>query len=365
MAAGIAVRVWPPARGYDRGMPPLRTAMFGFGMSGRVFHTPFLAADPAFSLDVVVTADPERAAQAAAHHPCARVVGSVEELWGRAADLDLVVIGTPPSTHARLASAAIDAGLHVVVDKPFAPAVADGEALLERARAAGRVLTVFHNRRWDSDFLTVRRLVESGELGEVRTFESRFDVWKPAGLRAWKGTSTLAEGGGLLADLGPHLIDQALQLFGPAVEVYGETARHSAPAAAEADDDAFISLLHSSGVRSRLSMSILAGLPTPRFRVLGSAATLEISGDSQAAQLDSGVAPSDPAYGLQQETAWGTLGTPGVTRRVRPERGSYGEFYRLLAEAITAGGPLPVDPEDALAAIRIIEQVHAQNAGRR
>ncbi len=339
----------------------IRTAMIGFGMSGKVFHTPFLADNPAYSLDVIVTGNPERAALATQLHPTARVVPTTEELFAGAADLDLVVIGTPPSTHLALADAALDAGLHVVVDKPFVPTVANGEALLAKARAANRVLTVFQNRRWDSDFLTVRRLLAEGALGEVVLLESRFDSWKPAGLRSWKGTATIAEGGGLLADLGPHLIDQALQLFGPAVEVYGETSRHSEPREAEADDDAFVSLLHASGVRSRLSMNIVTGLPAPRFRVLGTAATFESWGmDPQERQLDAGMTPSDPAYGIRAEEEWGTLGTPEASRCVRPERGAYGEFYRLLAAALTHGGPLPVDPEDALAAMRIIEQVHAR-----
>ncbi|MGM0384660.1 MAG: Gfo/Idh/MocA family protein [Actinomycetota bacterium] len=340
----------------------IRTAMIGFGMSGKVFHTPFLADNPAYSLDLIVTGNPERAAQAAGLHPGARIVATPEELFADPADLDLVVVGTPPSTHGTLADAALDAGLHVVVDKPFVPSVADGEALLAKARAVGRVLTVFQNRRWDSDFLTVRRLIADGELGEVITFESRFDAWKPAGLRSWKGAATLAEGGGLLADLGPHLIDQALQLFGPAVAVYGETARHSEPRDAEADDDAFVSLLHASGVRSHLSMNIVTGLPAPRFRVLGTAATFESWGmDPQERQLDAGMAPSDPRYGIRTAEHWGTLGTPEAAHHVRPERGAYQEFYRLLAETLTAGGPLPVDPLDALAAMRIIEQVHAQN----
>lgn len=340
----------------------IRTAIIGFGLSGRVFHAPLVADSPAYSLDAIVTGDPERAARAAALHPAARVVGTADELLARAADLDLVVIGTPPSSHAELAAAALDSGLHVVVDKPFVPTAAEGEALIARARAAGRVLTVFQNRRWDGDLLTIRRLLAEGALGEVRTFESRFDWWKPAGLRSWKGSLGIAEGGGLLADLGPHLIDQALQLFGPAAQVYGETARHTGSEGAEADDDAFVSLLHASGVRSHLSMNLLAGIPAPRFRVLGSEATFVSWGlDPQEAQLDAGMAPSDPVYGTLPEDAWGTIGTPDETRRVRPERGAYAEFYRLLAHAITAGGPVPVAPEDALAVMRIIEQVHAQN----
>lgn len=234
-----------------------------------------------------------------------------------------------------------------------------------KARESGTVLTVFQNRRWDSDFLTLKELVDQGDLGEVHTFESRFERWKPEGLREWKGISSLKEGGGILADLGSHLIDQALQLFGPATQVHGETARHAGQSGSEADDDAFVSLLHQSGVRSRLSMNLISALPSPRFRVLGSKAAFEKWGlDAQEAALDRGVAPSAADYGVEPEENWGILGTPGNTRAVPAARGAYPEFYRMLAECLTTGGPPPVDPADSLVVARIIEEIHAQNRAR-
>lgn len=342
--------------------PPIRTALLGFGLSGRVFHGPLIAHDPAFSLDVIVTGNPERAASARRLHPTAEVVGTAAEALAR--DLDLVVIGTPPGSHFSLAEAAIDRGLAVVVDKPFVPTGREAEALIASARAAGTALTVYQNRRWDADFLTLRQLIEAGELGQVHTFESRFERWKPEGLRSWKGDTALAAGGGILADLGSHLIDQALQLFGPVRTVHGETTRHAGTG--EADDDAFVSLLHESGVRSRLSANLISAVPSPRFRVLGSTAGYVKWGlDSQERALGEGVSPGDPQYGVEPEEAWGTLGTPEGTRPVPAVRGAYPEFYRLLGEALTGGGPLPVDPEESLAVIRVIEEVHRQNRAAR
>ncbi|MGM0928171.1 MAG: Gfo/Idh/MocA family protein [Actinomycetota bacterium] len=349
---------------------PLRTAVIGFGLSGRVFHAPFLEASNDYSLDAIVTSSPERAAQAAAAHPGARIVATAEELFAAPELLDLVVVGTPPASHYPLAAAALDRGLHVVVDKPFVPVSAQGEDLIAKARQAGVMLSVYQNRRWDADFLTLKKLIDGGELGRVYTFESRFERWKPEGLRAWKATADAAAGGGILFDLGVHLIDQALTLFGPAATVYGETAQHTAvagPAAGSAarpgaDEDAFVSLLHESGVRSRLSMNLISALPAPRFHVLGSAAAFTSWGtDGQEAALNAGAVPGADGYGVEPEERWGTLGTPGDTRKVPSERGAYPEFYRQLAAAINDGAPVPVEPAAALDAIRVIEEIHRQN----
>ncbi|HEX2248342.1 MAG TPA: Gfo/Idh/MocA family oxidoreductase, partial [Arthrobacter sp.] len=162
-----------------------------------------------------------------------------------------------------------------------------------------------------------------------------------------------------------HLIDQALQLFGPVATVYGETARHTDASTSGADEDAFVTLLHTSGVRSRLSMNLIAGLPAPRFHVLGSKAAFTKWGlDGQEAALDGGMLPSAAGYGEEPEETWGTTGIPGDVRPVKAERGAYPEFYRQLAASITAGAPVPVDPADSLTVVRIIEEVHWQNQTR-
>ncbi|KQX08089.1 MULTISPECIES: Gfo/Idh/MocA family protein [unclassified Leifsonia] len=340
---------------------PIRTAVIGFGTSGRVFHAPFLAANDEFSLDVVVTANPERRAEAERLHPNATVVDSPDDVLARAADLDLVVIGSPPETHAPLAEAALAAGLSVVVDKPFAVTAAEGRALIDAAAASAGTLTVFQNRRWDGDFLTLRRLIDAGELGEVRRFESRFEWWKPTPPATWKSTTAAASGGGILFDLGTHLIDQALTLFGPVVDVYAEV--RTLRAGAGADDDAFVALTHASGTISHLWMSSLAAQFGPRFRVLGSEAGYTTWGlDPQEAALKAGGSPTDPGFGEKPRSAWGELGLEGATRREPTDRGDYAGFYRALADTLLRNAPVPVDPADSVRVLEIIEAVHARGA---
>lgn len=340
---------------------PVRTAVVGFGISGRVFHAPLLAADPAYSLDVIVTSNPERAAQAAALYPQARIVATAAELFAEADKLDLVVLGTPPVTHFELAGTAIELGLHVVVDKPFVANSEQGSGLIAQAKEAGVHLTVFQNRRWDADFLTLQRLIDDGEFGQVGTFESRFEWWRPEGFQNWRDEATLAEAGGILHDLGAHLIDQAIQLFGPVAHSHGETRRAPGPGRTDADHEAFVSLLHNSGVRSRLWMNGMAAQVGARFHVLGSTAGYTKWGlDSQEPALDAGISPTDAGYGVDPEPSWGRLGIDGATKPVPPDRGSYPEFYRLLAGALEGTGPLPVDPADSLEVLRIIEKIHSQ-----
>lgn len=342
---------------------PIRTAVVGFGTSGRVFHAPFLDADPAYSLDVVVTANPERHAEAVERHPQVRVVARPDDVWELAADLDLVVIGSPSGTHVALAATALDAGLDVVVDKPFALTAAEGRALIARAERLGRTLTVFQNRRWDGDFQTLRELVREGRLGEVRRFESRFEWFKPAPPASWKTEATVSEGGGILYDLGTHLIDQAVQLFGPVADLYVESAVRRPGAVA--DDDVFLALDHASGVTSHLWMNALAPVQGPRFHVLGSLAGYTSWGpDGQEPALKAGALPTDLGFGETPEDRWGALGAGDDVTRVPTRRGDYGDFYRVLARSLRDGGPLPVDPHDAVDVLDIIERARAAASAR-
>ncbi|GAB2745588.1 Gfo/Idh/MocA family protein [Arthrobacter bambusae] len=338
---------------------PIRTAVVGFGVSGKVFHAPLVAADPGYSLDVIVTADPRRASEAARLYPGAQIVPTPEALFALAPDLDLVVLGTPPLTHFDLAAAAIAHGLHVVVDKPFVTTAAHGEELIARASHGGVQLTVFQNRRWDADFLTLQKVLREGGLGEVRSFESRFEWWRPEGFGNWRDSASVSEGGGILHDLGAHLIDQAIQLFGPVEGCYGETANHGQHPAG-ADTEAFVSLLHTSGVRSRLWMNGMAAQVGPRFHVLGSNAGYTKWGlDSQEEALAAGLPPSDPAYGVDPVATWGVLGTDGDHEPVPAETGAYPRFYAELAAAIRGDRPLPVDPAESLETLKVIERIHA------
>jgi predicted dehydrogenase len=335
----------------------IRTAVFGFGLGGRVFHAPFIHADQRYSLDVVVTAHPERSAQARALYPGARVAATAEDALALSDRLDLAVITTPPGTHAGLAEAALKGGLAVVVDKPFVVNSADGERLAADAARRGLPLSVFQNRRWDGDFLTVRKLLGEGGLGAVRRFESRMESWKPVVSKPWKAAASAAEGGGILYDLGPHLVDQALQLFGPARLAHAELAAHRDGGGAE--DDAFLALHHDGGVISHLWMNALAPQAAPRFRVLGSAAAYTKWGvDVQEPSVAAGLLPTDPQYGVEDELAWGVLGSDGESRRVPTERGGYPAFYRLMASAILDGAPVPVDPAESIEVLKLIEQAH-------
>ncbi|MFI7673817.1 Gfo/Idh/MocA family oxidoreductase [Actinophytocola sp. NPDC049390] len=339
-------------------MRPLRTGVVGFGTAGRVFHAPFLDADPGYVLAAVVTGNEQRRAEVLARYPGTEVVDRAAALLDR--ELDLVVIGSPPATHAELAHTFLDAGIAVVVDKPFTVTSADGRALVEKAGRLGVPLTVFQNRRWDGDFRTVRRLLADGALGEVWRFESRFEWWKPDRGSSWKTATPADAGGGILYDLGTHVIDQAVQLFGDAVPVHRELFTRRPGGAAP--DDAFVVLRHRSGVVSHLWMNGLAGQVGPRFRVLGSEGGFTKHGlDPQEAALRDGARPTDPAFGHEPETAWGRVGLDGATRAVPTEPGRYAEFYTLLAEALRAGGPLPVDPMDSVRVIEVVEAVLARS----
>src|SRR4051812_16724576 len=210
----------------------LRAGIVGFGLAGEVFHAPLIDAVGGIEVAGIVTTNAERAARAHTAYPGARVVGELDELWG---EIDLLVVATRNRAHVPLALAAIEHDVAVVVDKPLAPSAADAERLL----AAGGRVTVFQNRRWDGDFLTLARLVREGELGDVVRFESRFDRFRPE-IRAdaWREQPDAAEGGGLVLDLGAHLVDQARMLFGPPLRVYAEIAARRP--AAQVDDDDFI-----------------------------------------------------------------------------------------------------------------------------
>lgn len=329
-------------------MSSIRTAVIGFGTAGRVFHTPFIDADPHYELRAVMT---RRTDEVLARYPGTLVVTEVDALLAQ--ELDLVVIGSPPDSHASLADTFLDAGVAVVVDKPFTVTSAHGRSLVDKSDRLGVPLTVFQNRRWDGDFLTLQRLLSSGALGEVWRFESRFEWWKPDRDASWKTSTPVSEGGGILYDLGTHVIDQALQLFGPAVPVYHEVFTHKSAA-----DDAFVVLAHESGVRSHLWMNGLAAQVGPRFRVLGSQGGFTKHGlDPQEATLRDGVRPTSPSFGQEPSSAWGTVGVDGATETVPTEPGRYAEFYALLAKALLAGGPLPVDPRDSVHVIEMIERI--------
>ena len=344
---------------------PIRTGIIGFGLAGRVFHAPFLATNPAFTIAAIATSSEERAAQAAAAHPGAQIVSTDALLaLATAGDLDLVVLASPPHVHREQAITALEGGAAVVIDKPFAPSVADAEAIIAAAEGAQRPLTVFQNRRWDGDFLTVARLLERGALGTVHRFESTFERFGAPKRDQWQGQITPAQGGGILFDLGSHLVDQALTLFGPATLEVAEL--RAVREGLGSEDDAFLSLRHESGVRSHLTMSRVAAQSGPRFRVLGDESGYSVYGlDGQEPALKVGRWPGSEGYGETPAAQWGLLGVDNGEQPLVPvptEAGAYPQFYEQVAASILDGAPVPVDPRSALDTVRIIEQAHAQSA---
>ena len=341
----------------DPAAKPLRTAILGYGVAGRFFHGTFLGSNPAYEVAVISTADPDRAVQAREDHPGALVIADPRTVVDHAGDLDLVVVCTPPSSHVELARVAMRAGLDVVVDKPFAPSSKEGTELIAEASQAGRRLSVFQNRRYDADFLTLRSLLEEGTLGAVHTFESRFEWWKPTGERSWKASTPVKDGGGILFDLGPHLIDQALQLFGPVSELQAHV--RSVGNELGPDNTAHLCLTHANGTISRLIMSSLSALEGPRFHVSGTEGAWRTYGKApQEAALRSGAGPGTPGFGQESEAERGELSIDGQFDPTPAGTGDYGRYYRELADALNTGAPVPVEPQDAVDALRLIEAAH-------
>jgi scyllo-inositol 2-dehydrogenase (NADP+) len=338
----------------------VRVALIGYGLGGACFHAPLIATTPGMRLATIVTRNPERRAQAAREHPQASIVDSVQAIWDRSAqDHDVVVVTTSNDAHASLAKDALAAGLPVVVDKPFAVTASQAREVIAEARRRNLFLTVYHNRRWDSELLTVKRLLAEQAFGDVLRFESRLERWRPQPKGGWRERGEPELAGGLLYDLGTHLIDQALHLFGPVTDVYAELDRRRP--GMQVDDDVFLALTHASGVRSHLSATAISAQPLARMRVLGSrSAYVKVRSDMQEAALRSGARPDQPGWGEEPREHWGLLGVGDAATPVRSEPGAYQQFYAGVVASLRDGAPPPVDPEDAVAGLEIIEAAKSQ-----
>jgi scyllo-inositol 2-dehydrogenase (NADP+) len=331
----------------------IRVALAGFGLAGRAFHAPFIATTPGLRLTHVLQ---RRATNAAAIDPAVQIVRDFDALLAPEAGIDLVVIATPNDTHAPLATRALEAGRHVVVDKPFALTSAECRRVAGLARERGLVLSVYHNRRWDGDFLTVRSLLRLGWLGPLQRFESRFDRHRPE-VRAESWREQAVPGSGLTYDLAPHLLDQAFVLFGKPAAL---GARIAAERPAAVADDHFEITLRYESFEARLGATLLAEHPGPRFRVQGTLGEYErLGSDPQESRLRAGARPDEPRWGEDPQECWGAIRAT-VDGRVVEEKvptlpGDYGAFYRNIRDAISGRAPLTVRPEEATETIRALE----------
>ncbi len=326
-------------------MIPVRFGVVGYGVGARHFHAPFIRSAPECELVGVMTSSPERQALVARDLPGAPTFPSLAALVD--AGVEAVAISTPADTHSLVTKEALHLGLAVVCDKPFALDPEAARQTVELADERGLLLSPYQNRRWDSDFLTVRKLVARGELGTVTRMESRFERYAP---QRGPGRS----GGGTLLDFGAHLVDQALVLLGPAVAVYAELrVRESG-----LDDDVFIALTHQGGARSQLWGSWSQHAPGPRYRVTGSEATYVLrAGDTQEDRLRAGEAPASlgERWGVEPATSYGILHAGASSEPYPTERGRWDFFYPTFANAVRGLNPPPVDPHDAIATAIVLD----------
>lgn len=333
----------------------MRVGLIGFGYAGRTFHVPLIGATEGIAPIAVASSRPE-----AVHAvlPGIDIMDTPAALIARD-DIDLVVVATPNDSHAQIALAALLAGKHVVVDKPFALSLPEARSVVAAAERAGRLVTVFHNRRWDGDFLSVRAAIARGDIGEVVHFESHFDRFRPMVRDRWRERAT--PGGGIWYDLGPHLIDQALQLFGlpDAIEASIATLRPGGVA-----DDWAHAILHYPGRRVILQASMLVAGGSARFTVHGTAGSIVKQGaDRQEAQLLAGMIPGAAGWGEDDDPL--VLYDGEQSRGLPTLPGDQRDFYRGVAAAVRGEGPNPVMPHEALAVMALIDAGLQSSAERR
>ena len=328
----------------------LRVGIAGYGLAGRYFHAPLLKGC-GFKVVAIQTSNSERAQNAKEDFPATRVVKSIEELVS--IDLDLVVVASANIVHAEQAIAAIHAGIAVVVDKPMGRTFHETKMIVDAAESAGVGLSTFFNRRWDSDALTIKKVLASGVLGEIHRIDSRFERFRPElNGTSWRENMSAADGGGQLLDLQPHLISTAIDWFGKA-ELVTASVR---ALRGGADDDSVLVLRHDSGTMSYLSASAVVGAPGPRIRILGTKGALVINDlDPQEALLRAGKYPQGGTWSIPTESK-AFLHQGDLVEDIESVPGNYAHFYLQVEAAIKTGTPWPVSNEDALLVAKIIDQ---------
>ena len=336
----------------------INVGLVGYGLAGSVFHAPLIGSVPELRLSKVVTS---RRDQIAKDLPGVVAVPNIADVLGDPY-IDLVVIASPSANHFEHTTAALQTGKHVVVDKPFAIKAQEADELIALAESQGLILTVFQNRRWDGDYLTVRDAIEQGWLGKVFHYEVHFDRFRPQIKAGWREEPK--PGSGILYDLGAHLIDQSLNLFGMPKAVTADIITQRAAARVE---DYFHLLLDYGVLRVILHSATLVPHPGPRLTVHGDGGSfLKYGLDGQEDALKQGLRPGERQWGTDQPEYYGEL-TPagGTTRKVETLRGSYEKYYELLAACLLTGTPPPVDPHDSRNGLIVIEAAQRSAAERR
>jgi predicted dehydrogenase len=326
----------------------MRLGLVGYGGGGRYFHAPFIEAATGVDLAGVVTHSPDRRQQVVADYPNVAVYESIGDLLE--SGVDAVTISTPPQSRKELVLAAIGAGMHVVADKPFAPTADDARDLVDAAREAGVVLSVFHNRRWDADFRTLKAVIDRGDLGKITRIESRFDADDA-------GTLEAGPSGGLLRDIGSHLVDQVLWLLGPALTVHADLEWVDLPEG-RTDSGFTISIAHDTGSRSVLSSSKVNRIQERELRAYGTAGGyVSRSTDVQAAAVFAGQRPAQLGedWGYEPESAWGTINNGQGPMQVPSERGAYQDYYTQFAAAVRGDADSPVPAEQAVQVVAVLD----------
>ncbi len=326
----------------------MRIGVVGYGTGGRHFHVPFIQAARGVELAGVVARAPATIARVQADLPGVPVYPNLAAMI--AAGVDAVTITTPPQTRRALVLEAIEAGVPVVADKPFAPSAEAARELDRAAKAKGVILSVFHNRRLDADAQTLKKVMCDGKLGKLWRLHSRMEQDDPATLEA-------GPTGGLLRDLGSHVVDQALWLLGPVVSVDAQLDTIDLP---EGPTDAgfVLTLRHESGVHSHISASKLNRVAIREFRVYGeNGSYISSTTDIQAQDIFAGRRPADDleGWGYEPEANWGWLRTREGDERVPSEQGRYHDYYDAFAEAVRSGGPPPVTAEEAIAVLAVLD----------
>ena len=337
----------------------LRVLLFGYGLAGRVFHSPLISATAGMTITGIVTGNEERRSQALADHPDARIFSTAEETLAEVDEFDLAVIAGANVTHYPLAMAAIANGWCVVVDKPLAPTAAAAQEILDAATAAGVQVHPFQNRRWDSDFLTLRALAETEPIGTPHRFESRIERLRIAPRGSWRESADPADLGGVLLDFGAHLVDQAIELLGPitAVQAWARSVRYPGLA----PDDMAITAFHESGAISELIGSQAAAFGEPRYTLLATRGGVRITGsDTQEAALRARITANAAEWGIEAADFTATVVTPDAageltSREVALVRGRWNEYYPAVRDSILGSGQPPVPGADVVANMQVLD----------